>query len=129
MSLSRVYIAGALVLAVAAALAWHTWVVDKLQKALAAETLRAVTAEASLAEALSAKERLEATVASLEQSVKEAQQKRTVIYKEVQKEVAKDEASRNWYDAPLPDGIRRVLKSAAAGAGNSGAKAGDVAGK
>ena len=117
MAFNKIYWIGALLLAGSLAFGWHVHVVGSLEESLARETERAEKAETALATALEAKAKLETAVAGLESAVSAAQQKRTVVYREVQKEVAKDEASRDWYNAPLPAGIRGLLKKSA-GAGD-----------
>ena len=72
---------------------------------------RAETAEHSVSVLQSEKERLETALEAQEKATAEAQENRKVVYKTVQKEVAKDETARAWYGSPIPESLIRVLKA------------------
>lgn len=79
---------------------------------------RATTAEASLAVALTEKQKLTDALEAQERATQDALSHKQVIYRTVQKEIAKDENARDWYNASVPAGIVRLLKGNANGVQN-----------
>ena len=94
---------------------WHEYTVGKLEKDVQEWRTEAQTAQAKLAVMTQEKESLELALQKQEQLTSEAMNKKTVIYRAVQKEVAKDETARDWYDAPVPSGITELLRANGAG--------------
>ncbi len=96
----------------------HRSTVAGLQSSLADMEQRATTAEASLAVALTEKQRLTDALEAQERATQDALAHKQVIYRTVQKEIAKDENARDWYNASVPAGIVRLLKGNANGVQN-----------
>ena len=93
---------------------WHTSTVDELEKSVQNWREQAQTAQSELSAAREDKRRLEIALSEQEKAVADAQAKRTVIYRTVKEEIAKDETARDWYDAPVPAGISSLLKNSGA---------------
>ena len=74
---------------------------------------RAEKAEATLAVEMEARAKITDALERQEKATAEAQSARTVVYRTVQKEVAKDETARDWYHAPIPAGFSKLLKDGA----------------
>ena len=96
----------------------HRSTVEGLQASLAEMETRAKTAEASLAVAQAEKQRLTDALEEQEKATQDALSHKQVIYRTVQKEIAKDENARDWYNSPVPAGIVRLLKDNANGVKN-----------
>lgn len=94
---------------------WHMTTVEELEKSIQNWREQAQTAQAELASAREDKRRLEIALSEQEKAVADAQAKRTVIYRTVKEEIAKDENARDWYNAPVPAGISGLLKNSRAG--------------
>lgn len=90
---------------------WHSYCVGELKKDALRWQERAKTAEEQLSVLQLEKDRLQSALATQEQATQDALQKRRVVYRSVQAEVAKDETARDWYNAPVPDSLVRLLKS------------------
>lgn len=93
---------------------YHTYTVEKLEKTSQDWQQRAQTAEAAAATLLEEKVRLSAALEAQEQATAEAQANRKIVYRTVKEEVAKDETARDWYNAPVPPSLVRVLQGAGA---------------
>jgi hypothetical protein len=93
---------------------YHTHTVGELQKASQKWQERAQSAEAALASMVEEKARLTAALEAQEQATAEAQANRKIVYRTVKEEVAKDETARDWYNAPMPPSLVRVLQGAGA---------------
>ena len=93
---------------------YHTYTVENLEKASQEWRQRAQTAEASLGVMMEEKARLTSALEAQEQATAKAQADRKIVYRTVQKEVAKDESARDWYNAPVPPSLVRVLQGAGA---------------
>ena len=93
---------------------YHTHTVEQLEKTSQEWQQRAQTAEASVAGLMEEKARLSSALEAQEQATAEAQANRKIVYRTVQKEVAKDESARDWYNSPVPPSLVRVLQGAGA---------------
>ena len=101
-------------IALGALYGWHTYEVEGLEKSVQNWRIQAESAQAELAVAREDKRRLESALNEQEKAVADAQAKRTVIYRTVKEEVAKDENARDWYNTPVPSGISGLLKNSGA---------------
>lgn len=93
---------------------YHAHTVENLQKASQKWQERAQSAETALATMVEEKARLTAALEAQEQATAEAQANRKIVYRTVKEEVAKDETARDWYNAPVPPSLVRVLQGAGA---------------
>lgn len=93
---------------------YHAHTVEELQKTSQKWQERAQSAEAALASMVEEKARLTAALEAQEQATAEAQANRKIVYRTVKEEVAKDETARDWYNAPVPPSLVRVLQGAGA---------------
>lgn len=89
---------------------WHDYTVGKLEKDVLEWRTEAQSAQAQLAVAKREKESLEQALEEQQKATVVALSKRTVIYRAVQKEVAKNESARDWYNSPVPAGITGLLR-------------------
>ena len=94
---------------------WHTHTVEELEKSIQNWREAAQTAQTELAAAREDKRRLETALTEQEKAMSEAQAKRTVVYRTIKEEVAKDETARDWYNTVVPSGISRLLKDNGSG--------------
>ena len=92
---------------------WHTYTVENLQKDVEKWRGEVQTAQAELAVMRVEREKLEQALAEQQQATADAMQKKTVIYRAVQKEVANDAQTKNWYDSPVPASITELLNASA----------------
>lgn len=76
---------------------------------------RAEKAEAERDAAKQERDKMEIALSEQEKAVLQAQMKQKVVYKAVKQEVEKDATSRDWFNSPVPDGMRRLLEDAAGG--------------
>ena len=68
-------------------------------------------AEAAVAVMKEEKDKLAIALEAQEQATAEAQMNKKVVYRTIQKEVAKDEKARDWYGSPVPASLVRVLQN------------------
>lgn len=74
-------------------------------------TQRAEKAENDLAVLKVEREKLELALEDQQRATQEAQSQTKVVYKTIQKEVAKDATARDWYHTAVPESLIRVLKA------------------
>lgn len=74
---------------------------------------RAEKAEREAATLMDERDRLNTALSAQEKLITEAQSKRKVVYKTVQKEVLKDATARDWYGTAIPAGFASLLKGSA----------------
>lgn len=89
---------------------WHEYCVETLSKDVAKWRAEAQAAQAQLAVSRQESESLKTALEEQQKATADALSRKTVIYRAVQKEVAKDETARDWYDAPVPAGITELLR-------------------
>ena len=89
---------------------WHSYKVENLEKAAQIACKRAETAEGDLAEERKANDALREALALQEKATADALASRKVVYRTVQKEVARDEKARDWYNSPVPDSLVRIVR-------------------
>lgn len=100
-----------LVIGLVACLAIRSWYYrHEYEKAVE----RAEEAEKTVSVLKEAQEKMALALEDQQRAVQEAQSHTKVVYKTIQKEVAKDATARDWYHSPVPDALVRVLKSNAA---------------
>ena len=77
------------------------------EKALA----RAEAAEREVTVLKLSEEKLTLALEDQQRATQEAQSQTKVVYKTIQKEVAKDATARDWYHTAVPESLVRVLKA------------------
>lgn len=97
-----------LVIGLVAGLAIRSWYYrHEYEKAAA----RAEEAEKTVSVLKEAQEKMALALEDQQRAVQEAQSHTKVVYKTIQKEVAKDATARDWYRTAVPESLVRVLKS------------------
>jgi len=95
---------------------YHRYRVEELEKTALAWQERAKSAESALAAMVEEKARLTSALEAQEQATAEAQANRKIVYRTVKEEISKDETARDWYNAPVPSTLIRVLQGNGAAA-------------
>lgn len=72
---------------------------------------RAEEAEKTVITLKESQEKLALALEDQQRATQEAQSQTKVVYKTIQKEVAKDATARDWYHTAVPESLVRVLKA------------------
>ena len=72
---------------------------------------RAEEAEKTVITLKESQEKLTLALEDQQRATQEAQSQTKVVYKTIQKEVAKDATARDWYHTAVPESLVRVLKA------------------